>query len=72
MAIKESLSTNEQLKKLMKQHKLTRPAVAEMIKVSVRTIDSWLAYPNASHSRGMSSTSLELFKLKLNAKKTKK
>ncbi len=55
----------ERLRELMKSRELTRPAVAELAGVSVKTVDSWLAAEGAASHRPMPGRAIELVELKL-------
>lgn len=60
------MTTNQQLKKLMVEHRLKRKDVVALLPdVSLKSVDSWLAKPGAAGFRNMPAVNLELLKLKL-------
>jgi hypothetical protein len=63
------MTTAAELRALMVQHKLTRPAVAALAGVQKVTVDSWLAPAHAALHRDMAPRHLELIQLKLRRKR---
>jgi transcriptional regulator with XRE-family HTH domain len=53
------------LKELMKRYELTRPKVAEILGMSLSSVDAWLADITSTRYRKMPSRMLELLKFKL-------
>jgi DNA-binding transcriptional regulator YiaG len=56
--------TNEEVRAILKKHRLTREAAAAMLYVSIHTVDSWTAVPGPKQ-RKMPLASWELLLLKL-------
>lgn len=60
------MSSNvEQLRQLMKKHRLTRVKVAELTHRSRQAVDNWLAPDDAYWQCQMPDSALELLNLKL-------
>lgn len=59
----------ERLRALMKQHSLTRPAIADLAGRTVKAVDTWLAPEGASSHKPMPGHALELIELKLERRK---
>lgn len=57
----------EALRLLMRRHRLTRAAVAELLGVSRATVDAWLRPPGNRAHRAMPAPMLELLRLRLGA-----
>lgn len=58
-------TNRRKLQRLMRQHGLTRPGVAERTGRRLATVNAWLAPPGADWGRPMPDHALELLELKL-------
>ena len=56
---------NPELIALIKDHKLTSKAIAEMLDVSPTTVTNWRRDGDPRHTRNMSRSNLKLLKLSL-------
>tara|TARA_B110001450_G_scaffold163291_1_gene152216 strand:- start:114 stop:296 length:183 start_codon:yes stop_codon:yes gene_type:complete len=56
---------NPELIALIKDHKLTSKAIAEMLEVSPTTVTNWRRDGDPRHARKMSRSNLKLLKLSL-------
>ena len=65
-------TTREQLREIMLERDLTRPAVAELLGVANVTVDSWLAPPEAKLHIVMPNHRLDYLKLALGMAKRPK
>lgn len=64
---------NTKLKQLKSEHSLTAQQIADILstddwRVSVHTVNSWLARPSALYYRNMPGPMLELLQIKLRAR----
>lgn len=57
----------DRLRALMRRHKLTRPQVAELAGVTLKTVESWLASEGSASRREMQQRSVDLIELRLAA-----
>ncbi len=57
---KKSPSTADALRAVMAEHSLTYPDVADLFRVSPKTVESWLCSPDAGMHRVMPARHLEL------------
>jgi hypothetical protein len=64
--------SSEDLKALLKQHGVTRQQAADMLYVSIHTMDSWCTPSSSKKHNDMPLSSWELLLLKLSAHPFKK
>ncbi len=55
-------TTNEQLRALKEEHKLRNTDVAHILQLSVKSVENWLAAPEASYFRPMRDRELTILK----------
>jgi DNA-binding transcriptional regulator YiaG len=60
-------ATHEDIKHLFSHHEITRAEAAELLDVSVHTVDSWTAPPSSTKHRAIPLACWEMLLLKLNA-----
>lgn len=58
-----------QLRALVEKHRLTYADVAELTEASVKTVEGWLADPEAASHRQIKPAALELLKMRLKARR---
>jgi hypothetical protein len=59
------MTTNQQLRQLLIDNKLTHAQAAKTLGNSIRTVDNWLSSKESTNYRKMPAAMLELLKLKL-------
>ena len=57
-----------ELKALIAGHELTRQEAADLLAVSIHTVDSWLKPPSSTSHNRVSAQTVELLRLKLGAR----
>lgn len=57
----------DRLRALIRRHKLTRPQVAELAGVTLKTVESWLASEGSASRRVMPQRAIDLIELRLAA-----
>jgi hypothetical protein len=65
-------ATHSDIKALLRDHNVTRAQAAEMLDVSVHTIDSWTAPDTSAKHRTMPLSSWEMLLLSLDAHPSKR
>jgi len=59
------MNTRDRLIELISENKLERLDVAEMLKVKISQVDSWLASSESKHHEEVPEMAIELLELKL-------
>lgn len=59
------MTNNQKLREIIEKYDLTRPQVAEFLRVSIKAVDNWLSPLTSKSYRKMSNGYLDLLNLKI-------
>lgn len=62
----DATKRQEELRALMREHRLTAADAADMMSASKRAVECWMSRPGTVDYRPISRTALDLLKLRLN------